>query len=448
MFRPGLERLIGIGALVAMVAIPVQAAGIGALQGSEATQSQLEREFSVNHFEAQSGDTDLDGLTDEFEDWAANTFVPVLYFSKDELAFKNNDPILRIYQVTPIYKTAPSVWNYPQYEFPEYQGPPGILITYVITYPYDYGEALTGIGMHAGDTETIRIFLVNPRNQPQTWDPFVILIKRHYDDPERYTSDEFGWSGTHPIVWVSENKHAMYSSWNECDDASKYLVQFEWCGSDYTINYPITLGVDGFNVGERLNKSNVSIWAYEQTWNDNDFCGGQEVAVGECGGGLDSKWWPNADAKKQAVLAIRLQSYTYWNYIQRWGAEYNICFSTGDVDRGGTDLHVDATLQGTTRSETFYDLDNGANNFERGNTDCFGAGTYELPEGLKGLSLYVYNDPDTDSEWFLNGISVQENFTGEFWQFPCNCWIDDSSEYDSDIGQSTYGPWVGLQPSP
>lgn len=396
---------------------------------------------------AQGGDSDTDGLTDEVEQSLADTFVPYLYFAEDEDA--NQAEILRFYQVTPIYKTSPNVWNYPQYEFPEYQGPEGILLTFTIAYSYDYGDAIAGLVDHPGDTEVIRIFLVHPRNQPEVWDPFVLIIKRHYDDPERYFSEDFSWSGTHPIVWVSEDKHAMYSSWEECDDYSEYLIEFEFCGGGYAIDYPITLGVDGFNVGERRDPENISVYDNEFAWGDPDYCGGW-VTINECGGGLDSKWWPLPDPDGYGNLVWRLASYTNDSYIRRWGAEYQVCFYTGDVDHGGTDMFVDITLQGSTHSQSFYDLDNGDDNFEKGDEDCFGLGTYALPEDLVGLSLnpwlFVAED---DSEWFLEKVTVQENFTGQFWEFPCNCWIDAGQygQYDDDIGQSSYQPPIFLQPA-
>jgi hypothetical protein len=440
-------------------------------QGNQQTANQLSEEIEIQNTQdqapafafttnssAQNEDSDSDGLTDQFEDWTANNWVPYLYFSDEEAAFENGGPlpILRLYQVTPIYKTSPDVFNYPQYEFPEYQGPPGILITYVITYSDDYGEALTGIGAHSGDTETIRIFLVHPRNQPDIWDPFVLLIKRHYDDPERYESEQFEWAGTHPVVWVSENKHAMYSSYQECDDESKFGVEFEWCGDKYAIDYPITPGVDGFNVGERLNPNMTTFWGSSSAWGQDVFCGGQEVSVGECAGGLDGKWWPAPSSSSQVDLAGWLASYTYWAYISRWGAEYQICFNTGNVDYAGTDQVVDVTLEGTAHTETFFDvdkvevgefsyLDNGGDPFERGNQDCFDRGTYRLDENLTGLSLYMYGFAESDGEWFLESITLQDKFTGESWQFPCNCWIY-NGQYDSNIDQNTIATPFTLQP--
>jgi hypothetical protein len=67
----------------------------------------------------------------------------------------------------------------------------------------------------------------------------------------------------------------MYSNWEECDD---YSLGFEYCGNGTVIDYPITLGVDGFNVGERLNPANVSVYAgqvgEEFAWGDASYCGG------------------------------------------------------------------------------------------------------------------------------------------------------------------------------
>ncbi|MBI5842364.1 MAG: zinc ribbon domain-containing protein [Chloroflexi bacterium] len=414
-------------------------------------------------------DTDEDGLNDGFEEWIANAFVPIFQYDEDEDVPR--EQVMRFYQVTPIYKTSPNVWNYPQYQFPEYQGPPGILITYVVAYTWDTGDAVLGIEAHAGDAEAIRIFLVNPRNDPFTWNPVVIMIKRHFDDPEAYYSYQFQWSQTHPIVWVSEDKHAMYSNWEECDD---YSVGFEYCDSKgYQINSPIVSGGDGFNVGERLNhpfseipNNTLGLFANEFVWSssasklpvyDNqgnvigsydaaeNFCGGYSGS--KCGGGMDGKWWPMSNPQSRGYLARLLSNYANNSYKAFYGAEYEICFYTGDVDHAGTDYFVDIDLLGTAHSQSFYNFDNASKNFERGKTDCFQVGSYNLEEKLTGLTVYAYWDFDDDAEWYLEKVTVRELLTGEFWNFSCNCWIRDDGLYDDDIGLTPYGSGLTLQPS-
>jgi len=426
------------------------------------------------------GDIDNDGLSDGFEEWMANTFFPIMKFNEDESVSLNQ--VMRFYQVTPIYKTSPGIWNFPNYIFPEYQGPQGVLITYVMAYPFDYGDAILGINAHKGDTEVIRMLIVNPRDDPNVWGVATIAISRHYDNPERYYPIDFAWEGTtHPVVWVSQDKHAMYSSYNECDD---YSFGYEYCGERYEINYPIKSGVDGFNVGERdvhpfskIPNNSLGLFTDEYAWSSNEsnvpeydnsgkvigtfdyadnFCGGQGftgqtnpipfIEGHMCSGGLDSKWWPLPDPNSQSEFAYRLAVYASSAYTHWYGAEYEICFYTGNMDHAGTDLHVNVTLEGTAHNQVFYDLDDSFNNFEKNGIDCFYAGTYNLNEKLTSLSLFVYNDPANDSEWFLKGLSVREQFKEELTYFSCNCWIDNSERNDPDIGQNTIGPYIYLSP--
>ena len=76
---------------------------------------------------------------------------------------------------------------------------------------------------------------------------------------------------------------------------------------------------------------------------------------------------PKAHPENQDYLANLLSGYANKQFQAFYGAEYEVCFYTGDVDQGGTDFDVDVTIEGTAHSQTFYDLDNGFENFERGN---------------------------------------------------------------------------------
>jgi hypothetical protein len=241
----------------------------------------------------------------------------------------------------------------------------------------------------------------------------------------------------------------MYSNWEECDD---YSLGFEYCGGGYAIEYPITPGVDGFNVGERLNHPVISVYTgqvgEEFAWGDPDYCGGIWTNE-ECGGGLDSKWWPNTDYTTYTNLAWLLASYTNDSYIRRWGAEYQVCFYTGDIDHGGTDMWVDFTLHASSQSQAFLGLLDGDKYFEKGDVDCFNMGTYAMDGGLTGLTLNPWFPvAEGDSEWYVEKVTVQDYFTGQYWEFPCNCWIDSgqNGQYDDDIGQSSYQSPLFLQP--
>jgi hypothetical protein len=428
-------------------------------------------------------DVDEDGLDDGFEGWIANAFRPYLYFEGDEKAGPNT--IMRFYQVTPVYKTSPNIWNFYKYQFPEYQGPPGILITYVVAYTDDYGFAVDIIdqGIHDGDTEMMRIFLVNSRTDPYVWYPATVIIKRHEDPPEFYYPEKIQWmDGSHPRIWVSQDKHAMYSSESECNG---YLCPnfigdlfggcLEQCGSSWTLSDEIIQGVNGFNVGERekhpfsqIPSSSLGLFTSEFAWSNDplsfvpyydnngksigrydragDFCGGKYGSY-RCGGGMDSKWWPMSDPKSQAELAYKLSQYADRYFTKYFGPQYRACFETAVAAKAGTDLHLNLTLSGTAHSQTFYDLDNSDDNFERGGIDCFEVGAYPLEEKITGLTLYLFNDINDDSEWLLKSVLVTDLFSGEIWHFNNTMWLDYKSGYDPTVQETTTGPEVALQPN-
>jgi hypothetical protein len=437
-------------------------------------------------------DTDADGLEDWLEDNLANAFRP--YFEFDEEEPEDKYSILRFYQVTPIYKNGGNWWGFPDYQFPEYDGPPGILITYVLAYRNDKGDPILGLYDHIGDAEMIRILIVNPPNQPSVWKPAVIIMKRHFDDPQFYYNGEkyFGkpqyWpDGTHIQVYVSEAKHAMYLYEDECEDYSHYGEYAEDCGGGYPLNEEIIPGVDGFNVGERSNHpvskipENLRVNIYNEFfWSnrpesdypiyDRDYgnvigyadkadryCGGYILPIylksplseADCGGGMDGKWFPMKDQDSQRLLVEHLSEKANRFFQNEYGAEYEICVYTGHELYSGTDLHLNVTLHSSYNSQVFNWIDYGYDVFEPGGIDCFRLGSYGMEDDLANIKLFVWSGlPEQDSEWELNGITVTDLSTGKYWGFSCYCWMDLTSGYDAESGQTTIGPLVTLQRDP
>ncbi len=440
-------------------------------------------------------DTDGDGLEDWVEDWLANTFVPYVEYASGEDG--KRDDIMRFYQVTPIYKTYPNMTLHSEYVFPGYDGPPGVLLTYVYTYKWDTGDPYIGALDHAGDAEMIRIFLVNPRNEPNFFIPATIIIHRHGLDPQFYFAGQFygntaqEWiDGNHLKIYASEDKHAMYVYKDECEDyAVGYVLLFEECGGGYSLDSPITPGVNGFNVGERLSHpfSRVpnnprGLYTTEFVWSGTEsmlpiydasnnmkivgtydaskvFCGGfNELAdfdlfgVGpNCGGGMHAKWWPSPDLSTQRSIEYLLGQFANRTYINRYEQQYEVCFLTGDMYNAGSDFHVDLTLVGTSSTlswQKLFNVTRGLESLERSSFDCFKAGSYSMNDEIVGIQLHVYGDSDDASEWYLHGVVVTDRFTHKNWQFQCNCWIDNTNTYDSDIGQDTWGPDVNIPLSP
>lgn len=275
------------------------------------------------------GDQDCDGLSDQLEQWMIDTYKPVLEFDENESV----DPATSaaIYQVSPGW----------------YHDMRGVWITVVLVYPRDDGlvamniegwnhltcaglgdigaaVANEGFDEHLGDTEALRIFVADIGNN--SWQIQGLLLKRHYDPYESYIPDDFEWrqsppgegEATHPLIFVSESKHGMYSSADECANYTHEFMgicemEIEDCGNDdHPGAYMNLYTPPEQNVGERYAPKEVflasdllrSMYPPERAWLDQPFCAGdalvhQEVtANGDflsfevCAGGIYGKWLP------------------------------------------------------------------------------------------------------------------------------------------------------------
>jgi len=310
-------------------------------------------------------DSDCDGLDNEEELWVAQNFAPIYLFDRDENEHKKLETpdgdkrmegfvsgveefenVAFLYQVSPVnciedgklYGDTNDKYN-----------PSGVLLTIVMLNDYDYVplkqkddlvDFVTGPGehdtfAHYGDTERTQICLSRKANgslgtsdkgaefyphssnragEKWVFRPVAVSIKRHGHD-FNYSPNEIPFWGrtsgylSHPYFWVSEGKHGLYVSHDECEsypDAFDvtlleggffaYLGWDEDCsGSDFDEIHPTI--TSEFNVGEyrteliintseRPNLANAFpkgewVWALDDheryDRNKDYFCGGNDV---------------------------------------------------------------------------------------------------------------------------------------------------------------------------
>lgn len=392
-----------------------------------------------------SGDQDCDGLSDYDEERLLDWFNPYFIFDEDENANILEETAF-LYQVTPIRAEDYQFTNDYHFLIPD-----GAMITIVLAWTHDYGDEMLGIKDHWGDTEAMRMYIA--KNPGGGWELTALLIKRHYDDPEGYVPDEFeyksydqsGNQGWHPIVWVSADKHAMYSSWEECED---YSVGYEYCGGQEIGVYSDWLS---FNVGERYDQNfdffpssgfDELVWRFpnDYAWSDFHFCGGHpnpSASHSECvPGSLNGKWWPPQDLDDLRYQMGKIERDTTAWFSGLYGSAYTVWVDTGDVDRAGTDGDVFITLFGDAGSYGFVELDTpDYDDFERGDQDAYDFGVRDIGN-VETIRLWHYALGD-NPDWFLDGLRVTDNWTGREWECPFFQWIS-ANQTDETVDLSCY----------
>jgi DNA-directed RNA polymerase subunit RPC12/RpoP len=400
---------------------------------------------------SSSADSDDDGLSDAFEKWIVDAFHPHLYFDEGECMDPYKD-LMRLYQVTPVY--------FP-YDAKGYDGPWGVLLTFVVAYKRDCGDPVAGINDHWGDSEAMRMLIASDRENSSTWRVMALMISRHYDPWEYYETSEFRWvDGTHPIVWVSENKHAAYSSHGECSEYSLTglgVVRYEDCGSSLKLDYTITEGMDGFNVGERYShiideipSNGLGLFSNEFVWDDVRFCGGRSGANRpDCAGEMTGMWWypiddsGDPDEAREREQTGRLGEIATKEYLEVYGGNYVATIFTGDVDYAGTNLDVDITIVSELGWEhTLRDLDTpDHNDFERDSDDSFEIGPAYIGP-ITQVKIHVYDSGEVEfledtSEWYLDRVEIYDRVTGVTHIFRYGSWLDNPAGWDPEIDQVT-----------
>lgn len=283
-------------------------------------------------------DSDEDGIDDATELMLARKYTPYLIFDEDEQ--EDIRTVVQLHQVSPII---------------HHSGKEGAMLVYVFLYDMDNGadfdrgwtdwftspiDSAAGLimdpfdqffGKHCGDTEAIYFFVANYGNWENTRLE-SIYWKRHYD-PYSETSENAvlykdlndGFGTTHPIIYVSEDKHGMYPSHNMCENyttdvvqeklesAAGYLVpsvledfiyipvtpKMEDCSEGPETYVDVTFA---FNVGEAKSNSTMNrhvldgtIYAGYDPWDNREFLGRTDIVkvCDSAAGGIGGKWCGN-----------------------------------------------------------------------------------------------------------------------------------------------------------
>jgi hypothetical protein len=112
---------------------------------------------------------------------------------------------------------------------------------------------------------------------------------------------------------------------------------------------------------------------------------------------------------------------------------YTVSVTTGDARGAGTDANVKINIFGTNADSGEQNLEGGAEDFERGNTDTF---TLTLPDLGKITKVRITQDgTGLGSAWLLESVKIHDHQTQLDIDFVCSRWLNDKE-----------GLWVDLQP--
>ncbi len=253
-------------------------------------------------------DSDEDGIDDEIELMLARTYSPILIFDENEQE-NVQETVLPLFQVSPII---------------HHSGQEGAMLTFVFLYDNDNGadfdrdwtdwftdplDTAGGLimdpfdqffGKHCGDTEVIYFFIANYGNWTNTRLE-SIFWKRHYDkiyetseNAVSYRDLNDGTGSTHPEIYISEDKHGMYPSHDECEDYETDVVKEKLY--DNYIYIPVTPKMEDCSDGIQL------FYTYNMHSKQN---------VGEA---------KSESTKNRAALNGTLyQGYDPWENVDFWG---------------------------------------------------------------------------------------------------------------------------------
>ena len=268
---------------------------------SVAAESRIVPDLALNTI-LTGYDSDEDGIDDTVELTIAKKYAPLLIFDEDEQE-DVADTVLPLYQVSPIV---------------HHSGQSGAMLTFVFLYDGDYGadfdqgwsdwftdpiDTAAGFimdpfdqwfGKHCGDTEVIYFFIANYDNWNNT-QLESIYWKRHYDDIYETSENSVGYEDfgdgygrTHPIIYVSEDKHGMYPNKGQCEDYETDVVAEK-------IKIPLTPKMEDCDEGVRLQINYVPA-----QWN-----------VGEAKS--------ESTKNRSALNGSHYQGYDPWENVAFWG---------------------------------------------------------------------------------------------------------------------------------
>lgn len=333
-------------------------------------------------------DSDCDGLSNEVETMLADRYRPLLVFDEDEPVDIHGE-VATVYQVTPVVRENGKrgamityVFLYPRDEGPQRLDVSGLedvlsceavvnTATFTTTGLLIPGGSFlaseiaefTGIAAwyaaHDGDSEAMRVFVTAPNPDAgldANWRIDSILMKRHFDDwevsddlseflfvpgdgtatPATASSGVTDEVHTHPVIYVSSSKHAMYTSKGQCEGYREQIklfdlpttcdIVFEKCDSEDPMDWVFVSVPASHNVGERYlhnfdgvagsgSDDLTALYPYSAVWTDQRFCGGASSTTDidlpgqhACAGAIHGKWWPPDDPVVDDVrFALGLQ---------------------------------------------------------------------------------------------------------------------------------------------
>ena len=159
------------------------------------------------------------------------------------------------------------------------------------------------------------------------------------------------------------------------------------------------------------------------------------VHVKSYGDSFDSNWFLNKIKIKKDNWKKFVQ-FPFHNWISADSIvtssadlqEYTIKIYTGDVATGGTDANVKMILQGTKSKTKPIGLNKliARNAFEAGNIDYIKLAHKKLGRIKK---IIIWHDEKWIADgWFLNKVTIRNDYTGVISEFPYYSWLDKSAD--------------------
>jgi len=411
----------------------------------------------INPVQAGPTDSDGDKLSDAEEAWVAKTFAPDYYYDNQEhnemsggTGIKEGVDVEYFFQVTQGDCVEIPRYGHIEYsvegsrtwlEYTAIKAKPTpdkyVILTVVAAYRYDYvpwdppGMSEKDVGAHAGDAEMVRIFFTRSTKIPSSTElekkhgavftegsdkrayiPVKFVIKRHRDEEMLYDPQALTWHDkTHPMLVISEGKHAAYISRSECEQYVGGVESLGWdedCtkspASDRIIRpRSLTNLSNTNNVGEAENplfsrRKLFGSGRWEYMWSPEiRFCGGYNI-------------YSPADTRPVVeILGIDAYTEAYCGGAigGKWvgmAKTYTVKVTTKDISGAGTDAEVYLFLSGSKGHAGYIALDTSSNDFERGHTDTFTIHIPDLGE-IKQVCLW-HDDTHDNSAWNVESVRV------------------------------------------